>query len=254
MRRWVRLVEIVAALVACGLGAVPSVVHAGCTERSLRTWPEPGAELPASGRITIEGQGQDRAAVLELARRGPRLRTQGHEVELAVTASYLGHRNVATVVLAPAANLVPGATYRLAFARRPREAEVLSAERLAPGAPGSLAWRVTAEKPAPPLWIAQPWFVAFEATDAADHPRHARITVEVAATRSWRLVAEVEGRGRPQRYLLDPRRAEVRLGGDDCAAPFRLDRGQRYRVTLSAVDLAGHVAPAPGKPVEFAVP
>jgi len=234
--------------------AAPAPALGACAERSVRSWPEAGGELPRNGRILLEGYGRDRAAILELAKRGPRLLARGHEVELRVEATYLGYRNVAMVILAPVSELRTGLRYRLAFARAPRdEANVLSTER-AGARSGGLEWTASEPRGAPPLWTAQPWFVGFEARDAQDHPRHARIAVDVAATGSWRLVAQVEGRGRPQRYLVEPRRGEALLGGDDCAAAFGLEPGERYRVTLSAMDLAGSIAPAPGKVVEIAVP
>ena len=234
--------------------AAPASTLGACAEQSIGSWPEAGTELPRNGRIVLEGHGRDRAAILDLAKRGPRLLARGHEVELRVEATYLGHRNLAAVILAPISELRTGLKYRLAFERAPRdETKLLSTEREGARS-GGLEWTASDPRGAPPLWVAQPWFIGFEAREAQDHPRHARIAVDVAATGSWRLVAQVEGRGRPQRYLVEPRKGEALLGGDDCAAAFGLEPGERYRVTLSAMDLAGSIAPAPGKVVEIAVP
>ncbi len=245
---------VIVVLALAALLAAPAPALGACPERSLGSWPAAGTELPRNGRIVLEGHGRDRAAILDLAKRGPRLLARAHEVELRVEATYLGHRNLAIVVLAPVSALRTGQRYRLAFARAPRESgNLLSVEREA-GAGGGLEWTASDPRGTPPLWVAQPWFIGFEAPGGQDHPRHARIAIDVASSASWRLVAQVEGRGRPQRYLVEPRRGEALVGGDDCAAAFALEPGQRYRVTLSALDLAGTLVPAPGKVIEIAVP
>lgn len=66
-------------------------------------------------------------------------------------------------------------------------------------------------------------------------------------------VAPVAG-GPHVQYLVAPRDGVVEVGHGMCSGPFELAPGGRYRVTLAAVDLAGHTVVAPGSGFEIVGP
>lgn len=159
-------------------------------------------------------------------------------------------------VLVPERALQPNRTYKL----------VLSRDATVPSTHpdwframlGPVAWTTgPASDKTPPRWSARPEpRKAVYQQFGCGPDSYVSINVSFADAEPLLIRAEVRGAGkeRPRRYLLEPFRGAIQIGREMCGGGFELASDQRYLVTLTAIDLAGNEAPAPGGPIEIVGP
>jgi hypothetical protein len=211
---------------------------AGCTVGSVSVFPTSKVALPANGRLMLEGTGNMVEAVVALADDELVLTSAHDTIPLRVVGHTRGTWNIAQAILAPARELPEG--------------EQFSLRAVAPGAMLDAAlrrqvptWITTARlDTADVRWTSQP------APGPADVGgfclRHAYVPVRVSVDHPDRLLgvmAEVlpaKRGGEVSRFLLPVYQGEIYLGQAGCDVPLILSPGIAHRVTLTAVDLAGH--------------
>ncbi|MFT3771079.1 MAG: hypothetical protein QM820_37160 [Minicystis sp.] len=236
---------VLAAALAGVLAFRVSDASAGCTTGGLSFFPSPKSDLPANGRVIVEGDGELEPTVRGLGDDTLILATDGDAIPLHVVAIQHGGWRVSQAILAPTRPLTPGLRYAL---RASAQGSPLD-ERL------RNAWRVPAWKAADalsssPRWTAPP--ARAVPVVGRGCPPHAYVSVRVPVESPEHLlgvVAEVRPllRGaKPSRFLVPVYDGAIALGHTGCSAPILLTADVPHLVTLTAVDLAGHETPAPG--------
>ena len=226
--------------------AAPSPARADCTAGAVWAWPAPNQPLDPAGRIVLDAYGTDRAWVLDVGRLAPRLVGAGQTIPLRVVESHVGSFEVGQVVLAAEQPLRPGGTYRLVLDGRPTP-EVWTGVKHAP-----LEWNVAPSRSsAPPRFRSAPRLDRTSFTPFGCGPAiYAHFTVDVDAPDRVFFRARVEplAGGPTIEYLVPAANGVLDVGHGMCSGPFVLTAGAQYRITLSAIDIAGRETPAPGGP------
>jgi len=228
-----------------------SSARADCASGAVWAWPAPAAALDPAGRVVLEAYGTDQAWVLDVARLSPRLVSGSDTVPLRVVESHRGSFEVAQVVLEAERPLRAGRTYRLALTGRPAPT-IWTGEKHAP-----LEWGVAAGASSPPRFRSAPRldrtsFTAFGCGPAI----YAHVAVDVDQPRrvQFRVWVEPTAAGPAVEYLVPAENGSLDIGHGMCSGPFTLTAGSSYRVTIAAVDAAGHETPAPGGPIAVVGP
>lgn len=263
------------ALLSLTLAAsLPSPARASCPSGALEIWPRirrlPGKdfEFPANGRFVVSG---DFAFLGDLARENPRLvrvgQRKGPDVPLQVVETAKSGRWTG-VVLAPQRSLPVGGSFRLAWDRRERPWRDDDVLVVGPPKKNAPVWT------APPSPMRGVYFKTMNGTVA-----HAVVRVPIRYPPQTRLVAQLRraSGGPTARFfvlaesLLDPDwcwqpgltysesardqtffkdiELAVRIGNapNGCfGGPVWLEPGVEYLLELTAIDVAGNAAAAPG--------
>jgi hypothetical protein len=234
-----------AAALAGALALTVSDAPAGCTTGSLAFYPPPKSDLPANGRVVVEGDGDLEPTVRRLGDDTLVLASDGDAIPLHVVEIQHGAWRVSQAILAPTRPLTPGTRYALrASAQGSPLDERLRNAWIVP------AWKAADALATGPRWTARPSRGVPDIGRGC--PPHATVRIRVPIASPERLlgvVAEVRPLLRaapPSRYLVQVYDGEIALGHTGCSAPIPLAPGVAHLVTLTAVDLAGHEAPAPG--------
>jgi hypothetical protein len=250
LRRYVTI----AVLAVSGFLSGPT--HASCMVGSTNSfWPfEPG--LPANGILIGQADGSRGDSMAGLAEQGPYLATEIEEVPLEVLATFKYGYGDVQVVLKPVRSLTVGRRYELRL-RRALEGK---------GALSLQTWDRAQRKPVPLTWLAGPpidegsrWRgspaskgiekVAYGCGDDVHH----RFAAPISAGAGWVLVESETDKypGFKKRVLLPLEGQSVRVGHGMCGGPFRFEKGVRYRLRFSALDVKGELTAAPGAALEI---
>jgi len=218
----------------------PAVAHEA-VEFDLETFPIAGDVLPINGRITLKVSG-----VMPPLETAPwaalELRAGSERVPLKVVDKFGD-----TTVLVSTVALRPTTEYELRFA---------DAKLSIPW--WRIAWTTAAAADnVAPRWRSAPRVrLLTRPRIERGPPESACLTTSIDGDEPVQILAEVKplgqaipvGEGAPFKLLF-------RLGHrEECGPVLTLRTGQRYRVTLTAIDAAGNRAPAPGKPLVIAGP
>lgn len=185
----------------------------------------------------LEGRGDRAAWVAQLERYDPALVSRTERIRLRVTAVYRGELDVAQAWLEPVSNLTPGRSYLLEVQGVP------NAELRSQGLPIAFAIDRRPDLGAPiflepPSLIDTPEHTDLLATTIHDEsPVLLRVEVVRTLTSDRRTVFH---------YPIDPR-GNVSLAPQLCGTGVILKVFEPAVLTLSAIDAAGHVTPAPGR-------
>jgi len=222
---------------------VPRLAEARCAPSSLSVWPPSGGELPANGRIALEGYGTEQDFIRSIAGRSPRLLSGSRSIPLQVAEVHEGAFRVTQAILVPESPLEPGRRYVLSMDGR-RRIPVWNGSRRGPA-----AWTAAAADTAAPTWDSAPIVGASTLRPYGCGPAISG-HVAVAGPSRVRVHLEPEAGGDGARtYEVGVAEGELQVGHGMCNGPFQLDAGARYRATLTAIDAAGNQTPAPGGPV-----
>lgn len=234
----------------------------------------PADSLPLNGRIVLQETSSDLNILEEMITLNPRLVADGHTIPLIVGRHYEGHMNVSQLVLIPNAPLTPNTTYRLRIDSMQRFFDVFTygwgprRKRLLGGVgdTASFEWTTTERSDdSPPVWITPTlttdysrelsplWFWEWATqiqliTDISDEHQ---TLLEVSVRRT-------DDSGPTLRCLLLPKLYATRETGKtfsmivsckgrtvECDFPAVIDEGQAYRVTYTAIDVAGNRSQGP---------
>lgn len=217
-----------------GLGLVASQADARCMAGSIALLPEGGA-LPANGRIVLTGEGRsaERVAKLEQAW------LVGGSDRVRVRAQEHLHGASEQVLLAPERPLKVGQQYRLSVGQASAD-DRYTLEHT--------AWTAVAADETAPTWNAPPTVESVRREqmgcgDAEQVRVHAALTDGDGAQLLVR--ASIEGAGTTTTFWAPVREGVVALGHGMCGGEWVPREGERYTITLTALDAAGHATAAP---------
>ena len=239
----------IVSLVAASLVTFGSIsTHAMCSSSAFWAWPD--KTLPTNGHILITGYGMTQPTVRTVGRQRPVLVGGGQTVPLTVKALYEGQLRVTQVLLEPAHPLLPSTRYELRL-ERPTQGQLMVRTD---GKRTLRAWTTGKKADAiVPKWKGPPLFTGGTYDNYGCGPSiHVDIKTPVVDPGDQLLVlatVTVVGRSRGRSYYVPITGGTVSLGHGMCSGPFRFGSGMAFEVSLTAVDAAGHTAPAPGDPV-----
>lgn len=246
-------------LLAVLVHGAPELPIVDCNTFGLDTWPRVGTPLPQNGHVHLVGTVLWARGVETLGERQPVLVDGDVQIPLRVAEVQVGPYRWAHVELVPTQPLVVGHRYVLRSQpwKDPKSWDFeLTNMRATSKKDRALAWTVTAPLEDAPKWIAPPSVMGLV------HRRHRVGTalyaqVEVPADGELRFRTELRpvAGGPPHVALLAADRSgQIAVGTGNCSGALSLRPDAEYEVTISAVDLAGHVTPARGPPLRFTAP
>ncbi|MFZ5438759.1 MAG: hypothetical protein ACOZQL_02060 [Myxococcota bacterium] len=231
------------------LTLAPLLAHADCREWSWSVFPEPGELVPTNARFVVQGYGLAQDAVKTIASRHPRLVTSaGEEFPLKVVELHVGEFHLTQAVLSPKGALTPGVQYTLRFDQPD------GPERFWLSKDTSPTWFVGPDADfVPPRWKAAPTPLPSAVKEYGCGPAiEAQLAVQLDDASPVLVRARVTGPDqRPREYLLRLKDGKLIVGHSMCSGAFVLDPEGEWQLELTAVDLAGNTAAAPGGALRF---
>lgn len=229
------------------LVVIPLSAWADCSSWGWSVFPAPGSTVPSNARFVVQAFDEAQPVLASIVTRHPRLVTQdGASFPLKVLEINVGEFRLTQAVLQAKGALTEGTRYTLRF-DQPE-----GPERFALSRDASPSWTVGPADVEPPVWVTSPGAQAGRYVQYGCGPViEARVAVALADGDPVQFRARVSRPdGGVREFLLTPDRGDVVIGHGMCSGAFRVSTGE-WTLTLSAVDLAGNVTPAPGTPLHF---
>ena len=199
--------------------------------------------VPSNGRIIV--QGAIASAAWVGAMQQPELRSGTERIPLDVVEPHVFKntgRDFAQVVLVPKRPLTQGETYRLAV----KNAAASDRDTLA-----QMSFRAAGADTQAPVWTTGPKVLGTNHTQLGCGPSTSA-TIRVDATDDGKAVTlyrvhfKERGAGAAVGFYVEADANVLHVGRGMCGGPVEPVPGKAYEITLSAVDAAGNLTPAPG--------